>query len=170
MSRGVRRSARDARFGANWQTSAFNPVNVNAALGSFVSSNPNAASLVQSFLRVQATLWLLRSIYDAVVIDGVVAARRRVRDAADVDADAADVDADAAVHHLLPDAVVAVTGTVTGTVDVRRRRRPGFVSRLVRFVHLPRRDERRPDVLLRRHVRRVRRLLRRRRCVLSIAG
>ena len=60
-------SARDARFGANWQTSAFNPVNVNAALGSFVSSNPNAASLVQSFLRVQATLWLLRSIYDAVV-------------------------------------------------------------------------------------------------------
>ena len=56
-------------------------------------------------------------------IDGVVAARRRVRDAADVDADAADVDADAAVHHLLPDAVVAVTGTVTGTVDVRRRRR-----------------------------------------------
>ena len=102
-------------------------------------------------------------------IDGVVAARRRVRDAADVDADAADVDADAAVHHLLPDAVVAVTGTVTGTVDVRRRRR-GFVSRLLRFVHLPRRDERRPDVLLRRHVRRVRRLLRRRRCVLSIAG
>jgi len=102
-------------------------------------------------------------------IDGVVAARRRVRDAADVDADAADVDADAAVHHLLPDAVVAVTGTVAGTVDVRRRRR-GFVSRLVRFVHLPRRDERRPDVLLRRHVRRVRRLLRRRRRVLSIAG
>jgi len=83
------------------------------------------------------------------------------------------VDADAAVHHLLPDAVVAVTGTVAGTVagtvDVRRRRR-GFVSRLVRFVHLPRRDERRPDVLLRRHVRRVRRLLRRRRLVLSIAG
>ena len=61
-------SSRDlARFGSSWQTSAFNPLNVNAALGSFASSYPTAASLVQSFLRVQATLWLLRSIYDAVV-------------------------------------------------------------------------------------------------------
>jgi len=61
-------SSRDlARFGSSWQTSAFNPLNVNAALGSFASSYPTATSLVQSFLRVQATLWLLRSIYDAVV-------------------------------------------------------------------------------------------------------
>ena len=51
----------------------------------------------------------------------------------------------------------------------RARRRRGSVTPRA-FVHLPRRDERRPDVLLRRHVRRVRRLLRRRRCVLSIAG
>ena len=61
-------SSRDlARFGASWQTSAFNPLNVDALLGSFASSYPTATSLVQSFLRVQATLWLLRSIYDAVV-------------------------------------------------------------------------------------------------------
>ena len=56
-----------SRFGESWSTSALNPVNFNAMLGALTTSYPGAASLVQSFVRVQTTIFLMRTIYNAVM-------------------------------------------------------------------------------------------------------
>ena len=49
-------------FGSTWSTSPLNPANVNALL-----TSTNFADALQSYLRAQATIWLMRTIYQSIM-------------------------------------------------------------------------------------------------------
>lgn len=49
-------------FGSTWSTSPLNPANVNAVL-----TSTNFANALQSYLRAQATIWLMRTIYQSIM-------------------------------------------------------------------------------------------------------
>ena len=58
--------ARFESFGGSWATSAFNPLNIGAALSGFAYAYPNAASMIRIFSQVQTTIMIIRAILEAV--------------------------------------------------------------------------------------------------------
>ena len=149
-----------SRFGESWSTSALNPVNFNAMLGALTTSYPGAASLVQSFVRVQTTIFLMRTIYNAVMSSLGEASscsaapsfsaspsfsppRRRHRRYT-----SRRLSLTLAVIRITTDDALALVITTDDGVWGRRR----YMLGIVRALHLPRFNERQSDMLLRRDV------------------